>query len=529
MTQPQPPDPRPVSQDPDHPVVWPRGLKIYDRCVLTIDHLWPDGSGLATVHALVGPQQAPKRYQVLVRQGLPGDTVLVHIEGIRRHRAEARILEILSPSPKRIPPRCMHFGRREITGKGCGGCVIQSLSYQDQLVAKQHFALQALQAEGLGDQAQKLLPVLGVEAPNQWFYRNKMEFSFGDYQRQGELELGLHPRGFKHDVLPLAECFLLADFVPAYLTHLVQWARAKGLRHYVGRSESGHLKQLVLRQGKRTGECLVELVTTSATHFERGGDHPPLLASEVAQEFVHLTQEFATTHGVPITSIHWTQHHTKRGEPTTAHTHHLHGKPLLWEQMHLPDGVTLDFHIHPRAFFQPNTLQAEHLYATILQVADLQGALGSRPSLGLDLYCGTGTIALALAPYIQQVVGVELRPEAVENAVQNARDNHIENATFFAGDVAEVLGSDPWKATLGDQKIDLVVVDPPRAGLSSKALGHVAQTGARVLVYVSCEPKSLARDIRKLQAHGWTLDLIQPIDMFPHTRHLEQVARLQKH
>ena len=239
-----------------------------------------------------------------------------------------------------------------------------------------------------------------------------------------------------------------------------------------------------------------------------------------ARQIASAFSEFIANYG-EVTSWHWTRHHAAKGMRTRFETIHLGGKRALHEELHIFGRPPLRFEVHPRAFFQPNTFQAEMLYGEVHRAAIADGPVGR----ALDLYCGTGTIGLSLAHVAKEIVGIELNADAVENAKKNAADNAIENATFHAGDAAVVL------AELGlgqDESVDLVVVDPPRNGLSEAAVEQVVSVGAPAVVYVSCNPKSLARDLGLFDLHGYRAESVQPVDMFPHTFHIENVVRLER-
>ncbi|MGM0557044.1 MAG: 23S rRNA (uracil(1939)-C(5))-methyltransferase RlmD [Myxococcota bacterium] len=476
-----------------------------------------EGEGTAKFPALVGPQEERKDFVFYIRKAVPGDRVRVLVETRRKRRIICRIDEILEPSGMRAEPRCKHFGRRELPGEGCGGCTLQNLSYRHQLASKESTVKRLIKDAGLDPGW--VTPVIGQDEP--WYYRNKMEFSFGDTVNR-EFALGMYPKGYRYEVLNLDECYLQSEFAAKFLQSIRAWAVKNGISPYINNKNDGFLRTLTIREGKRTGERLVELMTTHAEETFFDGSFVP--AEDIARSFRDVALDTAAEIGGGLTSVYWTQQRAVRGEPTRFIEHHLHGEPLLREQMHLPGDTVLDFDIHPRAFFQPNTLQAEVLYGEVLEKTGLLEE--SARHTVLDLYCGTGTIGMCMAPYADRVVGIELQPDAVENARQNAITNGIDNIEFFVGDVGDVLETEDFKAAAGE--VDLVVVDPPRAGLLPGAREHLADIDASRLVYVSCNPTALARDLRDLIEAGWRVESIQPVDMFPHTYHIENVALLQK-
>ncbi len=484
--------------DPSGRLELPRGPRSGDAFVVdVVDMDARKGRGLAYLEADIGPQKEPRTYSVLVRKGVPGDRVKIGVEAYKKSRMEARIDEFVEPSPMRVEPRCQHYGRREIPGKGCGGCTLQALDYRHQLIVKEKMVKGLMQRAGIDPGL--VHPTLGMASP--WYYRNKVELSFGD-DHERQFALGFHPTGYKHDVLALKECHLMSEFVSAFVPAVQQWCAEQGLEKYHHRSNTGWLRTLTIREGKRTGDRMVELTTT-----------PDPNSIGTAQAFADFALGFANKQNDQITNIIWTQHHAQRGSKTWFEHQTLHGSDTLREELHL--GRELSFEIHPRAFFQPNTLGAEMLYTKIIERAELNGATL------LDLYCGTGTIGIALAGSAKNVVGVDIVQGAIDNAHRNAAQNGVENAEFICGDVGAILDADQLKG-------DIAVLDPPRAGLLPNAHEHLDASGVERLVYVSCNPRSLARDLVNLHERGWKTHSIEPVDMFPQTHHIENVALLTR-
>ncbi|MEM1350416.1 MAG: methyltransferase domain-containing protein, partial [Myxococcota bacterium] len=287
------------------------------------------------------------------------------------------------------------------------------------------------------------------------------------------------------------------------------------------RGDTGFLRTLTVREGKRTGDRLLALTTSTAERASM--DNTEHAAEDVARAFVAAATQIFGDLGAPVTTAYWMQHHAQRGQPTRLIEHHLLGPATFREILHLPGDHELEFEIHPTAFFQPNTMQAEVLYATALEYT---GLMHDEASTVLDLYCGTGTIGLCMAPYAKRVFGIELNASAVENARINAAHNGIEHAEFFVGDVGKVLESSAFRAAT--HGVDVIVVDPPRSGLLPQAREQLRSFDVPRLVYVSCNPETLARDAAELCAHGYTLHDVQPVDMFPHTYHIENVARFTR-
>ncbi|MCB9730009.1 MAG: class I SAM-dependent RNA methyltransferase [Deltaproteobacteria bacterium] len=452
-----------------------------------------------------------------VPRAVPGDEVEAVVGEVRRGRIGTRLERVLRASPHRVEAPCPHFGRAGDLSPGCGGCSLQALEYSQQLEAKRAWVRRLLVAHGVDGEL--VLPPLGMARP--LHYRNKMEFSFGR-DAGGALSLGLHPGGYRHEVLLLERCLLMSEPGFALVRAVHRFADERGLEPLSSRTGEGFLRGLLVREGLRTGERMLDLVTTGLESTTMDGR--VVAAAEVARAFRDAVLDAAQRLGAPVSSLYWTRHIAQRGSPTRMEAHHLDGQPVLHEKLHIAGLPPLRFAIHPRAFFQPNTSQAELLYGVVARAAGLDASAPARARL-LDLYAGTGTIGLALAPLCREVIGIELVADAVENARANARANGITNARFVCGDVSEALGAEGL-----DQPgaADLVVVDPPRAGLMGGAVEALTRIAAPRLVYVSCNPASLARDLGPLRAAGFRLRSVQPVDMFPQTAHVENVALLER-
>ena len=512
----------------DHPTPLdlPRSPRRGSEWTIDIDEFDRRGRGVGRLEALVGPQDEHKRFRFRVRKAIPGDRVRVVVEKRRGERVDAHIGDLVSPSPIRKKPRCRHFGLRERQGEGCGGCTFQSLSYRHQLACKEKMVKRAVSNHGLDPG--KVLPVIGCETP--WHYRNDMEFTFGE-SGEGKYALGMFPRGYHYELVNIEECFLQSPFVSEFVPAFRRWAQSYGVEPYINESDTGFARLLRIREGKRTGERMVEFVTTddSEASFQEGR----CSARDIAEAAVEFVRGFADEFGkgdqdTPVSSIYWTRKHVQAGNPTTWDEECLWGTAELTERLHLPGGKRLEFGIHPRAFFQTNTLQSEVLYSTVLKAARLhpEQTSATRPSTIIDLYCGTGTISLCLAPYAESVIGVERQPDAVANARRNAERNSLDNVTFVEGDVGHVLEED---GKLAGVESELTIVDPPRGGLQEHAIEQLSALAPSQLVYVSCNPDTLAENIAELNDRvGYRVGKVQPIDMFPQTEHIECVARLTR-
>ncbi len=485
------------------PLELPHKPRRDERLVVAIEDFDDRGHGRAKLDVLVGPQRQPMVLDVHARRTVPGDEVEVQVTKCRRRRVDAFVVEFLERSPMRIAPRCRHFPDQGDT-PGCGGCSLQHLDYRHQLAVKERHLTKLLKDAGVDP---GLVHVVRPTTDDGFFYRNKMEFSFA--QDHDELRLGMHPGGFKYEVTEQQECFLMSEYVSEIVPRVRAWARNLGLRGY--RGEEGFLRNLVVREGKHTGDRMVDLVTSHFDEVETvDGPRPAEDVTRLFAEFMGDDLESGA-----VTSLYWTRRRTVRGERSTMEETVLAGRETLRETLTVA-GTELHFEIHPRAFFQTNTLGAEILYEMVAEDAAPTGE-----ETILDLYSGTGTIALCLAPSAGRVIGIEKVEDAVENASANAATNGITNVEFHAGDVSSVLADLKPHA-------DVVVVDPPRAGLLPPAHKQLARIDAHRLVYVSCNPEALARDLRKLKGAGWTIERIRPVDMFPQTAHVETVVALRR-
>ncbi len=511
-----PPAP-PAALAPDPVPTWTRGPRRGDALTLTIERIDGSGDGETRLVGRPGPGQAPRRYAVSVPCAVVGDTVEAIVGEVRRNRIGTRLARVLRPSPHRVTPPCPHFDSPGDLAPGCGGCSLQALAYPQQLEAKAAHVRRLFSAHGMSPDLVRA--PIGMATPSR--YRNKMEFSFGR-DASGAFALGLHPGGYRHEVMRLEQCLLMSEAGFALVRAVREFAESRGLEPFLAKTGGGFLRGLVVREGLRTGERMLDLVTSGAATTAMGGEQVP--AAAVAEAFAQAVRAAARDLAAPVTSLFWTQHVAVRGSPTRMVSHHLGGLPVLHEELSVAGAPALRFAIHPRAFFQPNTEQAEVLYTEVARAAGLSLETASHTRL-LDLYAGTGTIGLALAPLCREVIGVELVADAVRNAQENAAANGISNARFLCGDVGAVLAAEGL-----DQPgaADLVVVDPPRAGLMTSALECLSSLAAPRLVYVSCNPESLARDHKPLCAAGFRLRSVQPVDMFPQTGHIENVALFER-
>ena len=452
----------------------PAPVRKGEELELRIDSLAYGGNGVARLDGFV----------VFVRGGVPGDLVLARIGKVKRGFAEGRATQVLEPGPHRVDAPCRHFGV-------CGGCRFQDLAYEVQLSEKERQVRDALVRIGRIP-APPLEPI--VPARSIFGYRNKLEYSFtaGD----DGIELGFHRAGRWDEVVGIDECLLTTDLGNAIRLAVRDWAREERLEAYDQATGQGYLRHLVVREGRNTGQALVVLVTAPGDRIEAG-------------YFVDVLRRFPA-----VRSIHWAVNDTP-AEQTNLPTLLLWGEEFVEEEL-----LGLRFRVRPSAFLQTNSEMAAELYELARAFAELDGSENL-----YDLYCGTGTIGLSLARDARHVWGLEISEEAVACAIENAELNGIENATFFAGNVGQTV--EELRERAGEP--DVVVVDPPRAGLAGKALRRTGELGAERIVYVSCNPTTLASDVQVLRdEYGYELVRCRPVDMFPHTPHVESVSLLRR-
>jgi 23S rRNA (uracil1939-C5)-methyltransferase len=428
-------------------------------------------------------------FVVFVRGALPGDRVRAQITKRRPRHAEARAVELLRPSAERVPPRCRHAAE-------CGGCGWQALAYERQLEVKQSQVVEALiRLGGLDDFV--LEPILGMEDP--WRYRNKMEFSFG--LDQSRLVLGLHRKGSWREIVEIDDCLLASERMNAARAAVAEASRELGLEAYDrGRDGGGLLRHLVIREGRAGGDLLMNLYVHHRFPEEQA------LAEAVAARCA------PTSFGVTVNA-------TPADAAVGDGPHMLFGPPSLRERL-----AGIDLRVPATAFLQTNTAMTDRLYETAAEFAAL-----APDQRAVDLYCGIGSFSLRLAADAAHVTGIELQPEAVEAARANADLNGAAHAAFFAGDVRRLL-KQPSAVELDPDGAPpaVVAVDPPRAGLARKALQRAAALGAPRFVYISCNPTTLAGNGAELAELGYRLTRVQPVDMFPHTHHVETVALFER-
>ena len=439
---------------------------------LTIDDLAFGGEGVGRADG----------YVVFVRGGLPGDRLRVRVTEARGRFGRATIEDVLQPSPDRVAAPCPYFGQ-------CGGCRLQHLAYPAQLAFKEKQVRDCLNRLG-GVGEFELRPIL--PAPEAYGYRNKMEFTIA-----GDAAIGLHVFERYDVVLDIERCLLQSDTLNGLLDEFRRQVRDRAVSVWDPPTERGLLRFVMMREGRNTGEAMVNIVAAA----------PDI-------ETLTPVAEALRARAPSTASVVLNVNAKKASVAVGSEEHLLLGRDHITESL---DGVA--FQISANSFFQTNTRQAERLFAIVEAACELGGA-----ETLLDLYSGTGAISLLLARRARAVYGIELAAAAVADAIRNARANGIDNCTFLAGEVRHVL---PELIGQG-VRASVVVADPPRAGFHPKALSALAALAPQRIVYVSCNPSTLARDVGELVRHGYRLEWVQPVDMFPQTPHIEAVARLSR-
>ena len=429
--------------------------------------------------------QEEERY-VTVKNGIPGQKIRFLINKFKKGQAEGRLLEVIEKSPfETRNPVCSIF-------PACGGCMYQTMPYEEQVKMKEG------QIRRIMDEAIRGEYIFeGVKAsPEEFGYRNKMEFSFGDEYKDGPLSLGLHKKGSTYDVLTAADCRLVHEDMNRILVCVLDYFREREVSYYRKMQHTGYLRHLLLRRGDATGEILVNLVTTTQEEHDLAPLVKALLDLKLDGRIVGILHIMNDSLSDVVRS---------------DETRILYGKDFFYDRL-----LGLEFKITPFSFFQPNTKGAEVLYKTVREyIGDIHDMTV------FDLFSGTGTISQVLAPVAKEVVGVEIVEEAVEAAKENAARNGISNCKFIAGDVFQVLDE-------LTEKPDVIVLDPPRDGVHPKALPKILNYGVERIVYISCKMTSLARDLEMMQLAGYRVERLTAVDQFCETVHVETVALLTR-
>lgn len=469
---------------------------------------------------------------VIVKNSLPGQTVKLGVNKVRKGKAEGRLLEVIEKSPLETGRTCSHFGV-------CGGCTYLSLPYEEQLRIKEEQVKHLL--DGVLCHQDKPYLWEGIKgSPKAYAYRNKMEFSFGDSFKDGPLALGMHKRGSFYDVVTVDTCEIVDEDYRLILQTVLEYFAGHKVTFFHRLKHEGYLRHLLVRKASRTGEILVALVTTSQNPWTGMAENIYLGAEHLSVEHLNAEHLSADIEGSrageekellngflnglldleksgrlqgSFAGILHITNDSMADVVKSDKTDVLYGKEFFYEEL-----LGLRFKISTFSFFQTNSYSAEVLYQTAREYV---GELGGTDKTVFDLYSGTGTIAQLMAPVAGKVIGVEIVEEAVEAAKRNAKDNGLNNCEFIAGDVLRVLDE-------VEDKPDMIILDPPRDGIHPKALPKIISYGVERIVYISCKPTSLVRDLEVFLANGYRVEKAVAVDQFPWTANIETVCLLSK-
>ncbi len=427
-----------------------------------------------------------------VKNVLPGQKVVLRVKKIRKGKGEGQLMEVLEKAPNEIEPACPHFG-------SCGGCTYLGLCYEDQLALKEKQIKKLL--DGVlcqpGSSSADYVWEGIRRSPVNEEYRNKMEFTFGDEVKDGPLALGMHKRGSFYDIVSVKNCRIVDEDYRIILDSTIKFFEDKDLPFFHRLSHEGYLRHLLVRKAKYTGQILLAIVTTSQKDFDMNEYKDMLLGLDIKGNFESIEHIINDSLADVV----------KADEINI-----LYGRDYIEDKI-----LGLDFKISTFSFFQTNTLSAEVLYSAAREYIGDSGD----DAVVYDLYSGTGTIAQLMAPVAKKVIGVEIVEEAVEAAKENAKLNGLHNCEFIAGDVLKVLDDI-------EEKPDFIILDPPRDGIHPKALGKIIGYGIDKLIYISCKPTSLVRDLEEFLRAGYVVTRACCVDQFPGTSHTETVVLLSK-
>lgn len=443
-----------------------------------------------------GVAKTKSDFVVFINNTIPGDIVSARINKVKKNYAEAKLIEVLTPSENRVVPRCEYFGT-------CNGCKMQNLEYAHQIEFKKKSAADAF--ERIGGFENLFIPdIIGND--DIYYYRNKLEFSFSNSRwltnedkdtenADKSFALGFHIPKFIDKVLDLKRCYLQSELSNKILNLTRDFFKSRKITIYSTQTHTGYLRYLIIRQSSVTGELMVNLITT---------EEKPDLVKEYGDELKKEVPEVTTF----INSISTSKAQVASGEKTIV----VFGDGVITEHL-----GKFKFIISPMSFFQTNTMQAKKLFDTALKLANFTGNENV-----LDLYCGCGAISLYISEYVNKVMGVELSNESILSAHENAEINGVKNCDFVSYDVKDYLGIIKSEKSV---RYDTFILDPPRSGIHPKAAEYILEYEPEKIIYVSCNPTTQARDI-KLLAEKYNITAIQPVDMFPHTYHIENIVRL---
>ncbi len=447
----------------------------------------------------IGIAETEDGERVVVKNSLPGQTVRARINKLRHGKAEGALLEVVERSPLETGESCPHFGK-------CGGCTYISLMYEKELEIK-NSQVKSLLETVLQNQKSEYVWEEICGSPVTFGYRNKMEFTFGDEYMGGPLALGMHKRGSFYDIVNVSECKIVDGDYRKILKTTRDYFDEKGLPFYHRLRHEGYLRHLLVRKAAKTGEVMVAIVTSTQIDFDMSEYVSILKGLELDGEIVSILHTFNDSQADTVQS---------------DRTEILYGRDYINEEV-----LGLKFRITEFSFFQTNTYSCEVLYSKAREFAEEamremengSGSTSDKVGVLYDLYSGTGTIAQLMSPSVSKVIGVEIVEEAVEAAKENASKNGLTNCEFIAGDVLKVLDNI-------EEKPDMIILDPPRDGIHPKAIGKIIDYGVKHILYISCKPTSLARDLEIFIQGGYEAQRIVCVDQFPWTGHVETVVLL---
>jgi 23S rRNA (uracil-5-)-methyltransferase RumA len=476
-----------------------RSVRKGDVLEVVISKLVLGGLGLA-LYSPNGETSPNNQLRVFVERALPGQKLRVFITQKKPQYVVGRIEQVLEEAPSIIQAKCPYFATSEsINSKkaSCGGCLWQNLSYEQQLEVKQQQVLETLQRVGRMPDV-KVEPIIG--SPDEWFYRNKIELSFG-HNADGNVDFGFRERGKFNSIIPIESCHIFDSKLPAVLDVIRRYVKMSDLEPFdFAKRPDGFWQFLIIRRGVKTGEWMIHFIT-------RPGH---TISKHVAEELREILDDQlqSVLHTINFgKAITYSGHDNKKTEV-------LFGRDYILEQL-----GDLQFKISPFSFFQTNTLAAEKLYEVVKSFADLKGH-----EKVLDLYCGTGTIGQYIARNAREVIGMEILQEAIDDANENARINKLANCHYKCGDVKKILFGERNKYL----HIDLLILDPPRAGIGDKTRHKIISMMPNQVIYVSCNPATLARDLIDFRNKGYEIKAVQPLDLFPQTHHVETVVKMER-
>lgn len=440
------------------------------------------------------------RFRVFVERGIPGQRVKVMVTQKKPQYVIGEIEEVLQESPQAITPRCPYFANSEMINKktpSCGGCLWQNMSYEDQLKAKELQVKDTLERIGKMPGI-AIKPIIG--SPDPWYYRNKVELSFGT-NANGHVDFGFRERGKFNSIIPIESCVIFDPKFPMVLDTLRRYVRSTDLDPFdYAKKPNGFWQFIIIRRGVKTGEWMIHFVTRPGHSIHK-----------------HLSEELQEVLGEGLQSV---LHTVNFGKAITYSGHENKRMEVLFGRNYILENIGgLQFKISPFSFFQTNTLAAEKLYEVVRELADLKGH-----EKVIDMYCGTGTIGQYLARNAREVIGMEILPDAIEDAIENARMNKLANCTYKCGDVKKILYFERNKYL----HVDLLILDPPRAGIGDRTRQRIISLLPKRVIYVSCNPATLARDLVDFRSKGYEVLAVQPVDLFPQNHHVETVVLLER-